>query len=71
MEEIKILKLEPGDCLVVFHPGSMGSEQKEAVKVKIRDSIGGHLPILVLTEGMTMSVLRAPNEKEVPTPSHG
>ncbi len=60
IEALSVLRLQPGDSLVIRCDGRLHAEQVERLKAYVRDVLGPTFtaPILVLDAGMTLEVLR-------------
>lgn len=60
IEALSVLRLQPGDSLVIRRAGRLHAEQVERLKAYVRDMLGPTFdaPILVMDAGMTLEVLR-------------
>jgi hypothetical protein len=60
--QVAVLRLQPGDVLVVYFPGTVGMGTANAVAGEVRRVLdgAGHqaVPTLVLDAGMTLGVVR-------------
>ena len=69
MIEIKdadLLRMQPGDVLVIKYPGVMSLEQRKYIReMVLKPSLPDGVKTLVLDHGMTFSVLRPENSTEV------
>ena len=56
---IKRISLKTDDLVVVTHPASLSDEQKQVLALKIQDGFKENIRVLVLDDGMTLSVIHA------------
>ena len=60
---LKVVNLQPGDVLVLTHPGKLRQDTKAHLAASVRESFG--IRCMVLEEGMELDVLR----KDEPCPT--
>lgn len=58
LQDVKRLRLEPGDILLVRHERVLSREQRKYLGDVLREEIPGH-KIMVLEAGLTFEVVRA------------
>jgi hypothetical protein len=57
IEQIERAVLRPGDLIVLSYPGALSEESMERMKEKMRYCVGDDYEILVLSDGLKISVL--------------
>jgi hypothetical protein len=57
MPEARILRIQPGDAIVLKFDGLLSMQQQADVRVMMNDAFPG-VPVLVLDEGTELAVLR-------------
>lgn len=58
---LRIVRLKPGDVLVLEYPHRLSPERYEALKRQTHRVFGDGVKIAVLEEGMTLHVVRREN----------
>lgn len=64
VERVQILRIRPGDILILFHPGRLSQESVDRIKSRVETLVGPGIESMILSEGMTATVLR-PEEPEI------
>ncbi len=62
LKDISILRLEPGDTVVLRHPGQLETSQSARLQLTLKRMLAHHgienIPVMILEEGMEIGVLR-------------
>ena len=61
--EISKLSLGPDDILVLKYRGRLSSEQAHQVRQRVRSVLPEEVPVLVIDEGIELSVVKVENQK--------
>jgi hypothetical protein len=62
IKEISVLKLEPGDILVLKVDAKLSVSQYEGIMKQMKELTAGRVPIAILDQGMGLDKLSIPKE---------
>ena len=64
--ELAILRLQPGDAIVLLWPGHLSLEGGERLRASVQRALGpqwDRVPVVVLDGGVSLAVARPSNER--------
>lgn len=58
LKTVQVLHVEDGDSIVLTHPGVLSEAASSRLKTNVEDTLNGKVHVLVLEEGMKLSLVR-------------